>query len=367
VTRLLADVAALVDISSVSHNEHDIADLVEARLRSSGDGALEVHRIANNVVARTNFGRPSRMVLAGHLDTVPPNGNEKARIVGDTLWGLGAADMKGGLAVMLDLAASPWDHAGRIGSAPVFDVTFVFYACEEVDRRHSGLLEIEAALPGILGGDAAILGEPTGSYIEAGCQGVLKASVTFLGSRAHTARPWMGSNAIHRSADLLARLASYQERRPVIDGCEYREALQAVSFEAGVAGNVVPDRATVVLNHRYAPDRTDVEAEEALRSWLGPSLDQSRGDSVRVVDRSPSAGPNLSHPALAALVRVSGKAPRAKLGWTDVAFFAERGIPAVNFGPGDPELAHTRDEFVTLTELIAVRDALAVLLGIEAN
>lgn len=363
--RLLADVAALVDVSSVSHNEHDMANAVETRLRSSGDHGLEVDRIANNVVARSNFGRPSRVVLAGHLDTVPPNGNDKARIVGDAVWGLGASDMKGGLAVMLDLAASLWDRTGGPSAAPLLDVTFVFYACEEVDRRHSGLLQIEAAAPGLLGGDAAVLGEPTGSYVEAGCQGVLKAAVTFGGTRAHTARPWMGSNAIHRSAGLLARLSSYQERRPVVDGCEYREALQAVSFEAGVAGNVVPDEATVVLNHRYAPDRSDLEAEEALLDWLGPCVDKSRGDTVRVVDRSPSAAPNLSHPALSALVQASGKPPRAKLGWTDVAFFAERGIPAANFGPGDPELAHTKDEYVTLSDLLAVRDALACLLGLD--
>ncbi len=364
--RLLADAAALIDVASVSHHEQDIADLVETRLRSLGDGRLEVHRIANNVLARSNFGRPSRLVLAGHLDTVPPNGNDKARVVGDTLWGLGASDMKGGLSVMLDLAASLCQSAGAGARQPAFDVTFVFYSCEEVDRSYSGLLEIEAASPGLLAGDAAILGEPTGSYIEAGCQGVLKACVTFVGTRAHTARPWMGSNAIHRSAGLLTMLASYEERRPVIDGCEYREALQAVKFEAGVAGNVVPDRATVVLNHRYAPDRTDLEAEEALRRWIEPSLDQHCGDSVGVVDRSPSAAPNLAHPALSSLVKVTGKAPRAKLGWTDVAFFAERGIPAVNFGPGHPELAHTKDEYVTLDELVTVRDAIAVLLEIDS-
>ena len=364
---LLSDAAALVDVASVSHHEHEIADFVEARLRSFGDGRLEVRRIADNVVARSQYGLASRLVLAGHLDTVPPNGNEKARVVDDTLWGLGASDMKGGLSVMLDLAAllceQPLQGAGR----PSFDVTFVFYACEEVDRRYSGLLQIEAASAELLIADAAILGEPTGSYVEAGCQGVLKASVTFVGTRAHTARPWMGSNAIHRSADLLSRLASYQERRPTIDGCEYREALQAVSFEAGVAGNVVPDRATVLLNHRYAPDKTNDEAEESLREWIAPSLDHDRGDCVSVVDSSPSAPPGLDHPALRSLVRASGKAPRAKLGWTDVAFFAERGIPAVNFGPGDPELAHTKDEFVTLGELVEVRDALASLLGIDVR
>lgn len=362
---LLYDTAALVDVASVSHNERRIADVVEARLRALGDSQLDVVRIADNVVARTRLGRSMRLVLAGHLDTVPANSNDSARISGDTLWGLGAADMKGGLAVMLDLAESAVDHERLPNGGPIFDLTFAFYSCEEVERSHSGLLEIEAADASLLGGDAAILGEPTGSRIEAGCQGILKAEVTFVGARAHTARPWTGSNAIHRMGDLMVRLASYDGRRPLIDGCEYREALQAVAIEGGVAQNVVPDRAKVVLNHRYAPDRDSAEAESALRTWLEVSIDSSAGDRIEVVDRSPAAAPNLKHPALAALLEATGKPARAKLGWTDVAFFTERAIPAVNFGPGDPEVAHTKDENVKRADLVAAREALGALVGID--
>jgi succinyl-diaminopimelate desuccinylase len=336
--RLTAD---LVAIPSVSHTEATLADYVESDLRARS--GLRVERLGANVVARSNLGRSLRVVLAGHLDTVPANNNATPRLEGDTLWGLGSADMKGGLAVMLELAATLPETA--------VDVTLVFYAGEEVAREHNGLLQMVATAPHLLEGDVAILGEPTGARIEAGCQGVLKVEVEIGGARAHTARPWMGSNAIHRLAPVLDLVAAYPERRPVIDGCEYREALQAVRVRGGVAGNVVPDRASLLLNHRFGPDRDATAAEVALRSWLGPSLDSSRGDRMEVVEAAPAAAPALSHPILAALLRATGEPPRAKLGWTDVAFFAERGIPAVNFGPGDPELAHSADERVERQEL----------------
>ena len=362
---LIHDTAALVDIASVSHSEREIADAIEQRLRTFGAGRFEVVRIADNVVARSHLGRPMRLALAGHLDTVPANANDKARISGDTLWGLGSADMKGGLAVMLDLAQASAQSIDRRGGGPDFDLTFVFYSCEEVERRHSGLLEIEGVDASLLEADAAILGEPTCSRIEAGCQGVLKAEVIFAGKRAHTARPWTGSNAIHRAGNLLVRLGSYDERRPTIDGCEYREALQAVAIEGGVAGNVVPDRASILLNHRYAPDRDRVGAETSLRAWIDASIDPSLGDHVEIVDHSPAAAPNLGHPALAKLLEVTARPARAKLGWTDVAFFAERSIPAVNFGPGDPEVAHTQNERVTIGDLLAARQALGSLVGVD--
>ncbi len=325
---------------------------MEAELRALG--RLDVRRIGDNVVARTDLGRPRRLLLAGHLDTVPANGNARPRLDGDTLWGLGSADMKGGLAVMLDLAAGV--------TTPAVDVTWVFYAAEEVAREHNGLLQIEAVDPALLRADAAILGEPTGAVIEAGCQGVLKAEVVLVGARAHTARPWMGVNALHRMGPVLDLLASGWTREPVIDGCRYREAAQAVRAESGVATNVVPDRAALVINHRFAPDRDEASAEAQLREWLGPLLDPGRGDSLAVVDSSPAAPPNLTHPLLEALVRTTGAAPRAKLGWTDVAFFTERGVPAVNFGPGDPELAHTADERVTGSDLQKARSCLESVL-----
>lgn len=348
VSDLLVAAAELVDVTSVSHQESALADLVAARLSLAS--RLEVTRIGDNVIARTSLGRSHRVVLGGHLDTVPPNGNETARIEGDILWGLGSADMKGGLAVMLDLASTC--------ASPAVDVTYVFYAAEEVAREHNGLLQIDAARPDLLAGDVAILGEPTGAVIEAGCQGVVKASITLSGARAHTARPWMGVNAVHRLAPLLSRVAAFPERQPVIDGCTYHEALQAVSVSGGVAGNVVPDRATVTVNHRYAPDRSLASAVAALEDWITPALDPSIGDTFQVIDDSPAASPGLSHPLLAALLHATGAPPRAKLGWTDVAFFAERGIPAVNFGPGDPEIAHTAGEKVSRADLESVRASL---------
>jgi len=322
----------------------------------AGCGGLEVIRIGDNVIARTGLGRSQRLILAGHLDTVPPSADMPLRRQGDVLWGLGAADMKGGLAVMLELAR---DITGdRLG----VDVTWVLYAAEEVARAHSGLLEIERAAPELLRGDAAVLGEPTGARIEAGCQGVLKVDVVLGGARAHTARPWTGINAVHRLTPVLAAVASYAGREPVVDGCRYREALQAVRVTGGVAGNVVPDSAVLSLNHRFAPDRRADQAEAALRELLAPVLDPGLGDRLEVVDMSPAAPPGLDHPLLARLCGLTGHPPRAKLGWTDVAFFSERGIPAVNFGPGDPEVAHRADERVSGEELVEAYRALASLL-----
>ncbi|HUJ66275.1 MAG TPA: succinyl-diaminopimelate desuccinylase [Acidimicrobiales bacterium] len=349
---LLAATAALVAIPSESHSEAALANHVEARLRDIP--GLSITRIASNVVARTDAGADTRVVIAGHLDTVPANGNTRPKVDGDTLWGLGSADMKGGLAVMLALAAAIVD--------PAVDVSYVFYSGEEVSREYSGLLEIEAAAPQLLRADAAVLGEPTCARIEAGCQGVLRLEVELGGARAHTARPWMGVNAVHRLAPLLARVAAYESRQPVVDGCQYREALQAVKVSGGVAGNVVPDRASVVLNHRFAPDRDAKAAEKAVRTLLEPVLDADHDDRVTLLESQPAAPPSLTHPLLNRLLLATGLPPKAKLGWTDVAFFAERGVPAVNFGPGDPELAHTADERVTRSDLNRAYESLRDLL-----
>jgi succinyl-diaminopimelate desuccinylase len=351
VTDLLQRTAELVDVASVSHDECALADLIESRLQEVP--WLSVDRVGDNVVARTSLGRPQRLLLAGHLDTVPANGNERARIEGDVLWGLGSADMKGGLAVFLELA--------RAVPEPVVDVSYVFYACEEVSQQYNGLLHLGAARPDLLVADAAVLGEPTGAVVEAGCQGALRLDVTLRGERAHTARPWMGRNAIHRLAPLLARMAEYVGRRPVLDGCEYREALQAVRVEGGVAGNVVPDRVVVQVNHRFAPDRTGEEAAAHVLEVLGDAVDLAGGDEVEVGDSSAPAPPSLEHPLLASVLRRTGAPPRAKLGWTDVSFFAARNVPATNFGPGDPTLAHTAAERVERHEL---ERAYEVLLGV---
>ncbi|MGH9245467.1 MAG: succinyl-diaminopimelate desuccinylase [Acidimicrobiales bacterium] len=354
---LLELTAELVDISSVSHGEAALADHVEGLLR--GVDGLAVERVADTVVARTTFGHPQRLILAGHLDTVPPNHNERARIDGDTLWGLGACDMKGGDAVLLALAQTI--------AAPAVDVTYVFYACEEVEADHNQLGRLFADRPELVAGDAAVLAEPTGAVVEAGCQGTLRLALTLKGVRAHTARAWVGRNAIHRLAEVIQLGASYTGRRPVIDGCEYREGLQAVSVGGGVAGNVVPDEATVVFNHRFAPDRTVDEAIAATHARFAPALED--GDEVAVVDAAPAAAPSLTHPLLRSLVERNGLPVRAKLGWTDVARFAVNGIPAVNLGPGDPMLAHTADERVDRADLESVYGALADLLtgGVAAG
>jgi succinyl-diaminopimelate desuccinylase len=338
-TDLLELTAALVDVPSVSFDERRLADLLEAELRTLP--GLEVTRVGDNVVARTLLDRPARLVLAGHTDTVPAQGNDRAVVDGECLRGLGASDMKGALAVFVQLA--------RTMGEPPIDVTFVFYAREEVAAAHSGLEELFVARPDLLVGDAAILGEPTSSVVEAGCQGTLRLRVTLRGARAHTARPWMGRNAIHRLAPVLTAVADHVPRRPVIDGLEFREALQAVSVEGGVAGNVVPDEAKLLLNVRFAPDRRADEAAGAVRELLRPHLED--GDLVELVDAAEAAPPAIGHPLLAPLVDELGLAVNPKLGWTDVARFTSRGVPAVNVGPGDPTLAHTADEHVERADL----------------
>jgi succinyl-diaminopimelate desuccinylase len=347
---LLGLTAELVDIPSVSGDERVLADHLERRLRAVP--GLEVVRHLDNVVARTRLGRPRRLIVAGHTDTVPVNGNGRARVEGDTLHGLGSSDMKAGVAVALALAEAV--------AEPAVDVTYVFYAGEEIEALANGLGHLFRDRPDLLAGDAAVVGEPTHGVVEAGCQGSLRLAVTMAGARAHTARPWMGVNAIHRLGELLRVVAASEPRRPVLDGCEFREALQAVAVDGGVAGNVVPDEATVSLNHRFAPDRTPAEAEAALRELLGPVLGE--GDDVLLVDSAPGAPPGLDHPLLAALVERSGAPVRAKLGWTDVARFAAHGIPACNFGPGDPTLAHTREERVQRATIEAVYATMAGLL-----
>ena len=336
-TDLLAKTADFVNIESVSFAEAAFVDWLEADLRTLPH--LEVTRVGDNLVARTQWGMGQRVILSGHTDTVPVNANGTARIEGETLYGVGSADMKGGLAVFHEIAHQVHPDGPH---HPVVDLTFVFYAREEVALRHSGLIELLTERPDLLRGDCAVLGEPTDGHVEAGCQGTMRVRVTFAGVRAHTARPWMGSNAVHRTAPLLLALGEYTARRPVIEGCEFVESIQAVGLEGGNAGNVVPDGAVVTIHHRYAPDQTDAQAEAAFLAWVGEFIDREAGDSIEVVDRAAACPPSLNHPLLARLAE--GLKVRAKLGWTDVARFAELGIPATNFGAGDPLVAHTQGE-----------------------
>ena len=356
-TGLLGLATALVAVPSVSHHEVELADVVERGLRLCP--WLEVERVGHNVVARTQLGRSRRLLLGGHLDTVPPaDGNDLPRLEDGVLFGVGAADMKGGLAVFLHLAAAVPE--------PVVDVTWCFYVGEEVSQEHNGLRHLWRDRPDLLEADAAILGEPTGGTVEAGCQGTLRVAIEVQGARAHTARPWMGRNAIHRLAPILDVIASYEGRRPVLDGCEFREQLQVVRVVGGVAGNVVPDVARIEVNHRFAPDRSAAKAEAALRRLVDVHLEP--GDTFEVVDAAEGAPPELNHPLLGGLVDLSGRTARAKLGWTDVASFWAHGVPATNFGPGDPLLAHTPGEFVTSVELEeAARVLRSLLTGTPAS
>jgi succinyl-diaminopimelate desuccinylase len=348
---LLDLTAELVGIPSVSGQEAALADRVQEKLSSAP--WLEVERFGDTVVARSELGRRSRFLLAGHLDTVPPAGNESASIEGDVCRGVGSCDMKGGIAVMLELAIAkqPSGH----------DLTFVFYSCEEVERARNSLRMLASERPELLQCDAAVLCEPTGCVVEAGCQGSLRIQLDLAGRRAHSARPWMGRNAIHRLGSLLEAVAAWEERRPVIDGCEFRESLQAVQVAGGVAGNVVPDSARLVLNHRFAPDRTVDQAVAAVCGLIGPFIEE--GDRVEVVDATEGAPPSLGHPLFQRLVAASGAPARAKLGLTDVSLFAGLGVPATNFGPGDPLLAHRSDEQVTRGELEKAFNILIEALG----
>ncbi len=333
--------AALVDVESVSGGEAHLADLVERALRAHDH--LDVVRDGNCVVARTHLGRPQRVLLAGHLDTVPTAGNVPSRREGDVLFGCGTSDMKAGDAVLLHLAATL--------PAPAYDLTFVLYDNEEVAAEHNGLKRLAETRADLLQADLALLMEPTDGLVEAGCQGTLRVQLTLTGRRAHSARSWLGDNAVHRAAGVLATLAAYEPRSVEIDGCTYREGLSAVRIEGGVAGNVVPDACTVTVNFRFAPDRSEAEALAHVQTVLAPH-------ALVLTDTSPGALPGLSAPAAQHFVRAVGGRVSAKYGWTDVARFAALGIPALNYGPGDPGLAHTRDEHVDVRKVAEAAELL---------
>jgi succinyl-diaminopimelate desuccinylase len=339
----------LVNIESVSGDEQEIADAVETALRELDH--LEVQRFGHTIVARTHHGHAERVVIAGHIDTVPLNANLPARCDEKALHGLGSCDMKGGVAIALRLAAT----------LPVTnrDVTYLFYECEEVEAERNGLQLLSQSHPDLLQADFAILMEPSDGVVEAGCQGTLRVDVRTKGVRAHSARSWTGVNAIHGAAEVLARLNAYEPRRPVIDGLEYHEGLNAVFISGGVAGNVLPDECVVSVNYRFAPDRSVDEAYAHVREVFD-------GFELELSDSAPAAMPGLSVPAAAAFVEAIGGRANPKFGWTDVARFSGLDIPAVNFGPGDPHLAHKQDEFVPLDQITTVEQQLRSWLGGDA-
>lgn len=328
--------AQLVDFPSESGTEKPLADAIETALRALPH--LSVDRHGNNVVARTHLGRPERVILAGHIDTVPIAGNVPSRLDDEGyLWGCGTCDMKSGVAVQLRIAATVPE--------PNRDLTFIFYDNEEVAAHLNGLGHVAEAHPEWLEGDFAVLLEPTDNQVEGGCQGTLRVLLTFKGERAHSARAWMGSNAIHKAAPALAKLAAYQPRKPVVDGLEYHEGLNAVGVTGGVATNVIPDSCVLTVNFRYAPDRSEAEAEAFVRDYFA----DCGVDEFTVDDHTGGARPGLTHPVAQAFMAAVGGVARPKFGWTDVSRFSALGVPAVNYSPGEPLLAHKVDERVKVS------------------
>ncbi len=339
--------ALLVDMPSVSGTEGPLADAIESALRELGE-KFQVIRSGNAVLARTSLGRPTRVLMAGHIDTVPIADNVPSRREGDILHGCGTTDMKSGDAMLLHLAATV--------AEPSRDLTFIFYDCEEIEHDRNGLTRIERDLRDWLTADLAILGEPTNGVVEAGCQGTVSARVTVHGHRAHSARSWKGVNAIHGAGQVLSILGDWPGREVDIDGCRYREGLNAVGITGGVASNVIPDECEIRINFRFAPDRDADGAVHYLKDLFGAY-------DLEVLDVAAGALPGLSAPAAAEFVAAAGGTPVAKYGWTDVARFAALGIPAVNYGPGDPSLAHTREEHVSLTQIRDMTERLRTFLS----
>jgi succinyl-diaminopimelate desuccinylase len=341
----------LIDIPSVSGDEQLIADAVEGALHTAPH--LEVTRIGHTVIARSRRTGSRRVVIGGHFDTVPPHGNTGARVDNGLLYGLGAVDMKANIAIALRVAIDITE--------PGYDITYVFYECEEVAAQRNGLLRVLRERPELLACDLAILMEPSNGGVEAGCQGTMRVDVTVSGERAHSARSWTGTNAIHGARRLLSALDSFEPEQPIVDGLTYREGLNAVGIRGGVAGNVIPDSCVVTLNYRFAPHRSEEDARDYVRSFV---VDAGHVDTVlEVVDSAPGARPGLGDPLIAGFVAAMGVSPQPKYGWTDVARFSALGIPALNFGAGDPALAHHADECVPVSQVREVEHRLRTWLA----
>jgi succinyl-diaminopimelate desuccinylase len=282
------------------------------------------------------------VVLAGHLDTVPAQRNIPGRISDGAVHGLGASDMKSGVAVMIELA-----RAGVPGR-------YLFFTREEVPLSESPLPALFAS--GLLGGtELAVVLEPTDCILHAGCLGNIQARVTFHGESAHSARPWTGLNAIHELVRGLEELVRQEPLDVELDGLTYREVVSAVRVEGGIAANVVPAAASVELNYRYAPGRTREDAERRLRGLV------PHGE-VDILSNSPAAPPALTNPSAERLrALVPEVAP--KQAWTPVAQFAEQGIDAINYGPGATAYAHRQDEQVPVENLHIVYETLRSFLS----
>lgn len=341
---------AICDIRSVSGDEATLADAIAAALAPLSH--LEVFRDGDTIIARTRLGRPQRVAIAGHIDTVPINDNLPTRLIDDegepNLWGRGTVDMKAGVAVQLKLAAELTD--------PRVDITWMWYDHEEVEASLNGLGRVARLRPDLFEADFAILGEPSNGQVEGGCNGTLRVVARTHGVRAHSARAWVGENAIHAVAPILARLAAYEPATIDVEGLAYREGLNAVRVTGGVAGNVIPDLCEVEINYRFAPSRSVAEAEAHVREVLA-------GYEVELTDASAGARPGLDAPLAQEFVRAVGARPHPKYGWTDVARFSALGVPAVNYGPGDPSLAHHDQERVPIAQIEDVERGLRTWLS----
>ncbi|MEI6453260.1 MAG: succinyl-diaminopimelate desuccinylase [Actinomycetes bacterium] len=352
-SQLLGDALALVSVDSPSRGEAELVSLLEGWLADFPD--ISVQRVGDNLIAEANLERSERVLLVGHLDTVPISLGHAPRIEGDLLYGVGSADMKGSLAVFLGILKDA--QAAKVG------ISLVLYAREEIARSESGLTEVLSARPDLTSAKIAIVGEPTAGAIEAGCQGSLRTRIDLAGLRAHSARPFMGRNAIHRSAALVAAVGAYEPREVEIEGLGFTEQVQCVGIDGGISGNVVPDRCSLSVNFRYAPNRTPAQAEQWIREFFKAYLEP--GDYLEFEDNAPAAQPFLSLAAVAQLLALTGKPAHAKVGWTDVATLADAGLAAVNFGAGDPLLAHHPDEQVSLAQLESMDAVLRSFLGLS--
>ncbi len=352
---LEADVVELTrdicDIESVSGNETALANAIESALKRYSH--LEVIRDGDAIVARTNLGRSARVVIAGHIDTVPVANNLPVQMLSmereQVLYGRGTVDMKAGVAVQLKLAATI--------SEPLTDVTYIFYDHEEVEASKNGLGRLAKNHPQLLDASFAVLCEPTSAEVEGGCNGTMRVELNFQGVKAHSARPWMGKNAIHAASQALATLASYAPEEVNVDGLVYRESLNAVLINGGIATNVIPDDCTITVNYRFAPSKSAAQAEAHLREVFP-------GVELKVVDVAEGARPGLDRPEAIAFLAATKTQARPKYGWTDVARFSALGIPAVNFGPGDPSKAHADDEAVPVSQIYACENALRAWLSV---
>lgn len=342
----LADtLVELINVPSVIGNEEEITTAIEIRLAP----VRPVRRLENCLVVGEPAGKPL-VVLYGHTDTVPAQDNTIASIRGGRIHGLGASDMKAGLAVMLHLLEEPSVVDGR------YDVAGVFYDKEEGPTADNGLEGVLDAVPWLADADFSIVLEPTDLNLELGCNGVMNADVVFIGHAAHSARPWLGENAVTKAGAWLASMHKRQPESVDIAGLEYREVFSVTKAAGGIANNILPDRFTLNLNYRFPPIYDLEEAEGRLRDVA------SAADEVVISDRAAAGTIPDGNPHLVRLEELVGGVRTAKQGWTDVARLTGRGIPAVNYGPGEVAQAHQRTESVPIENLAVAFDTLRTFL-----